>query len=148
MIRRPPRSTLFPYTTLFRSGLGLRSFCTSCVFCAASAFFLAKVRWRASSRLRMLSGRCTGTAGARGEGVGTAETITTHLRPSPPRPYRSPDPCAPGSARRSPDRVCNGRSSIDDVEAGKFLEYQGREGLKKLADGVKARGRQLQAPGK
>src|SRR5438105_7145725 len=25
MIRRPPRSTLFPYTTLFRSPLGLRS---------------------------------------------------------------------------------------------------------------------------
>src|SRR5260370_7998059 len=25
MIRRPPRSTLFPYTTLFRSGLGHRS---------------------------------------------------------------------------------------------------------------------------
>src|SRR2546430_13679161 len=25
MIRRPPRSTLFPYTTLFRSKLGLRS---------------------------------------------------------------------------------------------------------------------------
>src|SRR5256885_4717693 len=25
MIRRPPRSTLFPYTTLFRSGFGLRS---------------------------------------------------------------------------------------------------------------------------
>src|SRR3712207_8090815 len=24
MIRRPPRSTLFPYTTLFRSGLGIR----------------------------------------------------------------------------------------------------------------------------
>src|SRR2546430_16261166 len=24
MIRRPPRSTLFPYTTLFRSALGLR----------------------------------------------------------------------------------------------------------------------------
>src|SRR2546430_6382662 len=23
MIRRPPRSTLFPYTTLFRSGLGM-----------------------------------------------------------------------------------------------------------------------------
>src|SRR5690349_23378049 len=23
MLRRPPRSTLFPYTTLFRSGLGL-----------------------------------------------------------------------------------------------------------------------------
>src|SRR3712207_7146056 len=25
MIRRPPRSTLFPYTTLFRSGVGLKS---------------------------------------------------------------------------------------------------------------------------
>src|SRR3712207_9553839 len=25
MIRRPPRSTLFPYTTLFRSGLSTRS---------------------------------------------------------------------------------------------------------------------------
>src|SRR6266516_7385405 len=25
MIRRPPRSTLFPYTTLFRSGAGLRA---------------------------------------------------------------------------------------------------------------------------
>src|SRR2546426_445718 len=25
MIRRPPRSTLFPYTTLFRSGLSLRA---------------------------------------------------------------------------------------------------------------------------
>src|SRR5256885_4132382 len=25
MIRRPPRSTLFPYTTLFRSGVGPRS---------------------------------------------------------------------------------------------------------------------------
>src|SRR2546430_14726597 len=24
MIRRPPRSTLFPYTTLFRSGIGYR----------------------------------------------------------------------------------------------------------------------------
>src|SRR3712207_7068770 len=28
MIRRPPRSTLFPYTTLFRSGLGLLGFHT------------------------------------------------------------------------------------------------------------------------
>src|SRR5256886_11255696 len=26
MIRRPPRSTLFPYTTLFRSAMGLKSF--------------------------------------------------------------------------------------------------------------------------
>src|SRR5438552_7217819 len=26
MLRRPPRSTLFPYTTLFRSGQGIRPF--------------------------------------------------------------------------------------------------------------------------
>ena len=43
------------------------------------------------------------------------------------------------------------RASIEGVEAGKFVEYDGREGLKKLADGVKARGRRLlaqQASGK
>ena len=33
MIRRPPRSTLFPYTTLFRSG------CLFCFFLAATQFF-------------------------------------------------------------------------------------------------------------
>src|SRR5258708_14388248 len=33
MIRRPPRSTLFPYTTLFRSPL---SFCWSSFFCSAA----------------------------------------------------------------------------------------------------------------
>src|ERR1700676_5441935 len=43
------------------------------------------------------------------------------------------------------------RASIEGIEAGKFVEYDGREGLKKLADGVKARGRRLlaqQASGK
>src|ERR1039457_7325894 len=30
MIRRPPRSTLFPYTTLFRSRLGVPSFRVLC----------------------------------------------------------------------------------------------------------------------
>src|SRR5438132_4185655 len=29
MLRRPPRSTLFPYTTLFRSGFSLNRFSTS-----------------------------------------------------------------------------------------------------------------------
>ena len=31
------------------------------------------------------------------------------------------------------------RDSIEGMEAGRFLEYEGREGLKRLADGVKAR---------
>ena len=35
------------------------------------------------------------------------------------------------------------RDSIEGMEAGRFLEYEGREGLKKLADGVKTRGRKL-----
>src|SRR6266446_6971998 len=37
------------------------------------------------------------------------------------------------------------RASIERIEAGKFVEYEGREGLKKLADGMKARGRKLLA---
>jgi antitoxin ParD1/3/4 len=37
------------------------------------------------------------------------------------------------------------RDSIEGMEAGRFLEYEGREGLKGLADGVKARGRKLLA---
>ena len=37
------------------------------------------------------------------------------------------------------------RASIEGIEAGKFVEYEGREGLTKLADRVKARGRKLLA---
>src|SRR5260370_480299 len=41
MIRRPPRSTLFPYTTLFRSGLfGLRAVLTSGLVLLASGLLL------------------------------------------------------------------------------------------------------------
>src|SRR2546422_6153580 len=39
MIRRPPRSTLFPYTTLFRSGVA------ECRICAASVISIMKVDW-------------------------------------------------------------------------------------------------------
>src|SRR5258708_18662531 len=34
MIRRPPRSTLFPYTTLFRSRAGKSPWSSSCCRCA------------------------------------------------------------------------------------------------------------------
>jgi len=37
------------------------------------------------------------------------------------------------------------RASIEGIEAGKFVEYEGGEGLKKLTDRVKARGRKLLA---
>jgi antitoxin ParD1/3/4 len=35
------------------------------------------------------------------------------------------------------------RASMASIERGEYVEYQGREGLKKLADGIKARGRRL-----
>src|ERR1035438_4469157 len=38
MIRRPPRSTLFPYTTLFRSGFGL--FAMAAVMGASELFYI------------------------------------------------------------------------------------------------------------
>jgi DNA (cytosine-5)-methyltransferase 1 len=44
-----------------------------------------------------------------------------------------------GSIRR---RV---REGMEDIKAGRFTEYEGREGLKKLAEDVKARGRKLLA---
>jgi antitoxin ParD1/3/4 len=37
------------------------------------------------------------------------------------------------------------RAGIAGIDAGKFTEYEGREGLRKLADGVKTRGRKLLA---
>jgi antitoxin ParD1/3/4 len=37
------------------------------------------------------------------------------------------------------------RASIESIERGEYVEYEGRDGLKKLADGVKARARTLLA---
>src|SRR3989441_6182835 len=54
MIRRPPRSTLFPYTTLFRSSANLRSF----GFGGASGFggFVEQVAFRLQPVLQLISG--------------------------------------------------------------------------------------------
>ena len=35
------------------------------------------------------------------------------------------------------------RASIESIDRGGYVEYEGRDGLKKLAEGVKARGRKL-----
>jgi antitoxin ParD1/3/4 len=37
------------------------------------------------------------------------------------------------------------RDGIESIEAGKFVEYEGRQGLRRLADGAKSRGRKLLA---
>src|SRR5436309_15956116 len=54
MIRRPPRSTLFPYTTLFRSKRSY-AFCSSCRRASGSSFQrwneLPEARDRKSTRL-------------------------------------------------------------------------------------------------
>src|SRR5256885_5011275 len=39
MIRRPPRSTLFPYTTLFRSPCGSPPSCCACSTCSPHTAF-------------------------------------------------------------------------------------------------------------
>src|SRR2546421_6687606 len=49
MIRRPPRSTLFPYTTLFRSRRSLRGFATSRVSGRGTASLDAAARPTAST---------------------------------------------------------------------------------------------------
>ena len=37
------------------------------------------------------------------------------------------------------------RASLESIERSEYMEYEGRDGLKKLAEGVKARGRKLLA---
>src|SRR2546428_5737025 len=50
MIRRPPRSTLFPYTTLFRS-IGFEAQAAAPALCQALGHWSADVRDRKSTRL-------------------------------------------------------------------------------------------------
>jgi antitoxin ParD1/3/4 len=37
------------------------------------------------------------------------------------------------------------RAGLESIERAEYMEYEGRDGLKKLAEGVKARGRKLLA---
>src|SRR5256885_5787478 len=57
MIRRPPRSTLFPYTTLFRSLLGTSSPFSTLLSLAAERLCFAVERSRAPHGLRYTSDR-------------------------------------------------------------------------------------------
>src|SRR3712207_8292511 len=66
MIRRPPRSTLFPYTTLFRSGRGRRA--------------RAALRRRPAAELRVDAARCHGGRHRRGRDVGGRRRGAAALR--------------------------------------------------------------------
>src|SRR2546430_2980088 len=60
MIRRPPRSTLFPYTTLFRSGVTVELLCDPAQRVAGAdrvgpRRLAAGVRGRAADRVRLRS---------------------------------------------------------------------------------------------
>src|SRR3712207_8845370 len=72
MIRRPPRSTLFPYTTLFRSDRFNR-FTRSVALTGRSAGSLASARPRGKSISR-------GRAGLRAEAGGRSEEHTSELQ--------------------------------------------------------------------
>src|SRR6266446_6270288 len=60
MIRRPPRSTLFPYTTLFRSlrGGGPRSPRAADFLCAPPANALSAGEWRSEEHTSELQSPC------------------------------------------------------------------------------------------
>src|SRR3712207_7657069 len=57
MIRRPPRSTLFPYTTLFRSPAPVRSTTSSEAFAFAESHVAARATIRGPTR--SVYGSCT-----------------------------------------------------------------------------------------
>src|SRR5438309_3830883 len=71
MIRRPPRSTLFPYTTLFRSRLSVRS------FSAAYTGINDPRSVPSPSRLRMVFGM---RSAARKASAGRSEEHTSELQ--------------------------------------------------------------------
>src|SRR3712207_8200886 len=73
MIRRPPRSTLFPYTTLFRSGRARPPAQRRGVGGA-----LARRRWAAAGRAAVAAGRRPRPAGDRR--AGRSEEHTSELQ--------------------------------------------------------------------
>src|SRR3712207_1939818 len=107
MIRRPPRSTLFPYTTLFRSARGRAAVRPMegqapshlAVGCAGPgpAFAVGEVVDQARAAGVELRGRCNGQPGARRSGgrKGCGGPMTDG--PQILTAYRVPERVAPGS---------------------------------------------------
>src|SRR2546422_10231465 len=104
MIRRPPRSTLFPYTTLFRSHAGGRGF--ESLF-AHWGISLQRERTSRVRILRLVAGCVVVVAGAR-PGAPPARAHRPKATPLPARAISRPGPgrrnptttAAPGPRRR------------------------------------------------
>src|SRR5690606_41693279 len=80
MIRRPPRSTLFPYTTLFRSGAGMASgylFRNQC-FKNASSGFVHAFRFH-PLRIRLLGNPFGFTFGILFKRVFSKKVLLAHM---------------------------------------------------------------------
>src|SRR2546426_2748845 len=77
MIRRPPRSTLFPYTTLFRSQCSPRIASRS--RCPASCSFTSEIKRRLTLQVRVMSESCGTTRGHR-QSSGRSEEHTSELQ--------------------------------------------------------------------
>src|SRR2546426_5179766 len=75
MIRRPPRSTLFPYTTLFRSPLATIMLVSVGLGVVLVGVPLLVERWRLRSRLRALESRLSAA-----ETVPRSEEHTSELQ--------------------------------------------------------------------
>src|SRR3712207_6988879 len=86
MIRRPPRSTLFPYTTLFRSQLGKRLMAVDDEHADRIAVtheppFTGSDRWQSKEyQLSSLPYQQAGGAPARFASVGTPDRKSTRLK--------------------------------------------------------------------
>src|SRR3712207_6975443 len=77
MIRRPPRSTLFPYTTLFRSRTGERA-----LFAAATALLLGTLWWRSARSRLMLAAIAVAVALAVAAAADAEDRKSTRLNSS------------------------------------------------------------------
>src|SRR2546430_4322047 len=75
MIRRPPRSTLFPYTTLFRSSSSSRR-----SSCPSLSHRITVGGSPATMRRSCLMSRSTASGGARGNRVARSEEHTSELQ--------------------------------------------------------------------
>src|ERR1039458_2458721 len=117
MIRRPPRSTLFPYTTLFRSGIKVTAHMLTKVGADGGLIFLPAAvrseehtselqslrqlvcRLLLEKRIRVRRG---GVRCAWGRGRFDVDLTTPRPPPPPPRPNRR---SRPGQSSPSPGRA-------------------------------------------